>query len=95
MTSHREGSPVVIKEALACGTPIVSVDVGDVKEVLSDVDGCFISTYDAKNIATHIKQALKFEGKTNGPQAIIEKGLSNDIVVKQILEIYNNVLKKK
>lgn len=95
MTSHREGSPVVIKEALACGTPIVSVDVGDVKEVLADVDGCFISTYDAKNIATHIKQALKFEGKTNGPQAIIEKGLSNDIVVKQILEIYNNVLKKK
>ena len=95
MTSHREGSPVVIKEAMACGTPIVSVDVGDVKEVLADVDGCFISTYDANNVATHLKQALKFEGKTNGPQSIIEKGLSNELVVKRIFEIYNNVLKKK
>lgn len=95
MTSHREGSPVVIKEAMACGTPIVSVDVGDVKEVLAGVDGCFISTYDVKNVATHLKQALKFEGKTNGPQSIIEKGLSNELIVKQIKEIYNHVLIKK
>ena len=95
MTSHREGSPVIIKEAMACGTPIVSVDVGDVKEVLADVDGCFISTYDANNIATHLKQALKYDGKTNGPQSIIEKELSNELVVKQIIEIYNNALKKK
>ena len=95
MTSHREGSPVIIKEAMACGTPIVSVDVGDVKEVLADVDGCFISTYDANNIATHLKQALKYDGKTNGPQSNIEKELSNELVVKQIIEIYNNALKKK
>ena len=95
MTSHREGSPVVIKEAMACGTPIVSVDVGDVKEVLAGVDGCFISTYDVKNVATHLKQALKFEGKTNGPQSIMEKGLSNELIVKQVLEIYNHVLIKK
>jgi glycosyltransferase involved in cell wall biosynthesis len=95
MTSHREGSPVIIKEAMACGTPIVSVDVGDVKEVLADVDGCFISTYDANNIATHLKQALKYDGKTNGPQSIIEKELSNELVVKKIIEIYNNALKKK
>ena len=95
MTSHREGSPVVIKEAMACGTPIVSVDVGDVKEMLADVDGCFISTYDANSVANHLKQALKFEGKTNGPQSIIEKGLSNELVVKRIIEIYKNVLKKK
>lgn len=92
MTSHREGSPVVIKEAMACGTPIVSVDVGDVKDVTSGVNGCYISTYDANDIAANIRQALSFKGKTNGPQQIIEKGLSNEIIAHQILEIYQKVI---
>lgn len=94
MTSHREGSPVVIKEALACGTPIVSVDVGDVKEVVSGVDGCYISTYDVNDVAANIRQALFFKGKTNGPQSIIEKGLSNEIVAKRILKVYQTVIEQ-
>lgn len=94
MTSHREGSPVVIKEALACGTPIVSVDVGDVKEVVSGVDGCYISTYDVNDVAANIRQALLFKGKTNGPQSIIEKGLSNEIVAKRILKVYQTVIEQ-
>ena len=92
MTSHREGSPVVIKEAMACGTPIVSVDVGDVKDVTSGVDGCYISTYDVNDVAANIRQALSFKRKTNGPQRIVEKGLSNEIVAKRILKIYQTVI---
>ena len=92
MTSYREGSPVVTKEAMACGTPIVSVDVGDVKEVTTGVDGCFITTYDEIDIAAKIKTALSFQGKTEGPQKISEKGLSNDILVKQIFDIYKKVI---
>jgi teichuronic acid biosynthesis glycosyltransferase TuaC len=44
LTSLHEGSPTIIKEALACGLPIVSVDVGDVSERLEGIAGCHVTT---------------------------------------------------
>lgn len=93
MTSHREGSPQVVKEALACGTPIVSVEVGDVKEVISGLEGCYLTTYDAQDVAICIKQAFAFQGKTDGPHRVVERNLSNELVGKRLVEIYNDVLK--
>ena len=92
MTSYREGSPVIVKEALACGTPIVSVNVGDVKDLTAGVDSCYITTYDANEIAKKLQLSIAFKGKTNGPKSIIEKGLSNDIIVHNILDIYQKVI---
>ena len=39
LASHFEGSPTVVKEALCCNVPVVSTDVGDVKDVLEKVNG--------------------------------------------------------
>lgn len=95
MTSNREGSPQVIKEAMACGTPIVSVDVGDVKEVMGDTEGCYIAERNPEDIANKIRQTLAFNGKTNGRQRIIELGLSNEIVAKRLVEVYEEVARRK
>ena len=93
MTSKTEGSPQVIKEAMACGCPIVSVDVGDVAERLSGVEGCHVvSTREPSDIADALRTALTFEGKTNGREKIIEMGLSNELVAEQLVEIYKSVL---
>lgn len=94
MTSHREGSPQVIKEAMACGTPVVSVDVGDVRDVISGTDGCYIAERTPEDIADKLRQALAFKGKTKGRQRIIELGLSNDLVAQRLIEIYEQVLNR-
>lgn len=92
MTSFTEGSPQVVKEALACGCPIVSVDVGDVRERIEGIEGCFISGRNPEDIARSIKKALDFGGRTNGRQAIEKNGLSNDVIAARIISVYENLL---
>ena len=93
MTSKTEGSPQVIKEAMACGCPIVSVDVGDVAERVSGVEGCYVvSSREPAAIAKALQQALAFSSKTNGRQRIIEMGLSNTQVAERLMAIYKQLV---
>ena len=93
MTSKTEGSPQVIKEAMACGCPIVSVDVGDVAERTEGVEGCYVvKSREPRDIAEAIEKAIAFEGKTNGREHILDAGLTSEQVAKRIIEIYSNVI---
>lgn len=95
MTSFSEGSPQVIKEAMACNKPIVSTNVGDVEWVFGNTDGCYICSYEPQSCATKIKQALDFSINnkvTNGLNRIDELGLDNKIVANKIIEIYKNAI---
>ena len=95
MTSKTEGSPQVIKEAMACGCPIVSVDVGDVAERTEGVEGCYVvPSREPKDIAEALKKAIAFEGKTNGREHILSAGLTNEQVAKRIIEIYEDIIGK-
>ena len=93
MTSFTEGSPQVIKEAMTCGCPIVSVDVGDVKERVDGVAGCYVAnTREPKELAELIRKALAFEGKTKGREKIIMDGLDNRQVAKNLLSLYESII---
>ena len=92
MTSFMEGSPQVIKEAMACGCPIVSVDVGDVRDRIKGIPGCYIVDSDAESIAGKLKEALAFEGRTQGRAAVVDGGLSNDGVASRIIKIYKSLV---
>jgi len=92
LTSLWEGSPNVIKEAMACNCPIVSTDVGDVKELIGNTEGCFISSYEPEDVASKIKKALAFGQRTNGRNCI--QHLESKQIAKQIVSIYSSILKK-
>ncbi|MDE3066465.1 MAG: glycosyltransferase [Verrucomicrobiota bacterium] len=54
LTSLHEGSPTVVKEALACGLPVVSVDVGDVAERIEGIEGCHLTSADPAELAAKL-----------------------------------------
>ena len=94
LTSYHEGSPNVIKEAMACNCPIVSTDVGDVKWVLGDTEGCYIASYEPMDLAEKIKLALEFskvKKRTEGCNRIYKLGLDSDTIAGKIIEVYKKV----
>ncbi len=92
MTSFTEGSPQVIKEAMACGCPIVSVDVGDVSDRIKGIPGCYIADRNAEAIAKKLREALAFEGRTLGRATVMDDGLSNESIASRIITIYKSLI---
>jgi glycosyltransferase involved in cell wall biosynthesis len=92
MTSLHEGSPQFIKESMACNRPVVSTNVGDVKDIFGDVEGHYIAKSDKTDIARKIQQALEFSSTQHGRQRIIDLGLDLHSVTSKIVTIYNSIL---
>jgi glycosyltransferase involved in cell wall biosynthesis len=61
MTSDREGAPVTVRESLACLTPVVSVDVGDVADVVADLPGCGVFPREPEALGAGVLDALAAE----------------------------------
>lgn len=105
LPSHSEGSPQALKEAMAVNCPCLATDIADVRELLGNEPGHFILRNPRKTrerwdgdeksldeMVALLKEALAFEGRTNGRKRILELELSNEQVARRIVKIYEDIL---
>ena len=86
LTSIHEGSPNIIKEAMACNIPVVSTDVGDVKQNIGNTAGCFITSFEPYDVMSKLELALQFDGRTKGRKDL--KHLKSNILSQKLVDIY-------
>lgn len=108
LPTKNEGSPQALKEAMACNSPIVATDVADIKHLLGGLPGHYVlpnkkgnaawwvgDEHSAEELAELLKKALAFWGRTKGRERIVELGYTNELVAKQIIEIYTRIVNTK
>jgi teichuronic acid biosynthesis glycosyltransferase TuaC len=89
MTSDSEGSPVTIKESLACNTPVVSVPVGDVPDLIAGLPGCTIAPRSKDALAAGVLRALEAP-RDPALRARVEP-FSSSSVARRTLALYESV----
>lgn len=66
LTSAIEGSPNVVKEALCCNLPVVSTNVGDVTELLANVEPSWVCCAEPEELAEALGACLGSPDRNNG-----------------------------
>lgn len=90
LTSHREGSPNVIKEAMACNRPIVVTPVGDVKKVIGETKHCHIVDPEPHKVTEAMRHILANPYlSTEGRQQI--SWLNQDEIAQKLIDIYKGL----
>jgi teichuronic acid biosynthesis glycosyltransferase TuaC len=94
VTSAHEGSPNVVKEALACNLPVVSADVGDVAERIANIDGCVLCRRgDPAEFAAGLAVVLDRNQRIAGRAAVEE--LSEPVLTRKVIGVYEGALRRR
>jgi len=93
LASDREGAPMAVREAMACNLPIVSVDVGDVRQIIGDTEGCYLCRREPGDLAEKLGWALSRGDRTDGVRVV--KHMHAAWASRQVISVYNLVLNRK
>jgi glycosyltransferase involved in cell wall biosynthesis len=90
LTSVHEGGVNIVKEAMACNLPIVSVDVGDVRERLLGVRSSMIVDEDPEMLARAMRQILCRHERSDGRSHLSDLTITK--VARRLIEVYSTAI---
>ena len=93
LPSWAEGSPNVVREAMACNVPVVATNVGDVADVIGQTEGCSICAHDPEELADGLQRALEHTGPTTGRQDT--QHLASAVIAQKVIELYERIIHKR
>ena len=91
--SYQEGSPNIVKQAMACNLPIVATDAGDVREILGDTTWCYICPPDVEAFAEKLTAILRVRPRTRGRDEVCR--LAGPLVARRIIGVYEDTLRRR
>lgn len=90
--SDSEGSPVMVKEAMACNLPVVATDVGDVASVIEGSYPSALALQQPNELAIALKEILQLQVRSNGRTLIESKSLDSRGITSRIIQAYSVIL---
>ena len=95
MFSRYENLPCVILEAFACGVPVVSTDVGGIKEHLNEDRGILVANEDEAGLTTAIRSALERSWNHEAISAYANNHFSELAIAQNFTSLYLKALGKE
>jgi glycosyltransferase involved in cell wall biosynthesis len=93
LTSDWEGSANVVKEAISCDLPVVTVDAGDARRWVSLAPGCALVAREPASIAAGLRAVLGKFGCVDGSRVRRELGIEG--TASALVELYSEAVRHR